>query len=367
MKKVLELHIMSGFAVSLILSNGCKKNSEISTHSAAADTTFSSKLTSTPQIAGNFTGGTGYFSAASFSIGTKVYLGLGYKGGYPVKDFWEWDQTTNVWTRKTDYPGNSSSVAVSFSIGTKGYIGFGNDIIDGLTNEFWEYDPSTNSWTQKASLPKSRAMAVGFSIDNKGYIGTGYKDSYSDYNYPGLTYQDFWEWDQGTNTWTQKASFGGMARFGATGFSIGNKGYIGIGSDGGNNALNDFWEWDQAKNVWTKKADFPGISRLRAIGFSIGNKGYIGTGGGDGNTLFKDFWEWDQATNVWTQKADFAGNARSSAVGFSIGDKGYIGTGNDFGTNYKKDFWEWNQTTNVWTQKTRSEEHTSELQSRTSS
>ena len=32
-----------------------------------------------------------------------------------------------------------------------------------------------------------------------------------------------------TNTWTQKADFGGAGRYYATGFSIGSKGYIGTG------------------------------------------------------------------------------------------------------------------------------------------
>ena len=319
------------------------------------DILYGNELSFTTQVTGDLPGKIRYFSAASFSIGTKVYIGLGYNGDLTVKDFWEWDQITNVWSRKADYPGNSSSVAVSFSIGAKGYIGFGNDIIDGLTNEFWEYDPSTNSWTQKASLPKSRGMAVGFSIGTKGYIGTGYKDSYTDYSYPVQTYQDFWEWDQATNTWTQKANFGGIARFGAVGFSIGDKGYIGIGSGDGNNLLNDFWEWDQAKDVWTKKADFGGISRLRAVGFSIGNKGYIGTGTDDGTTLYKDFWEWDQVTDSWIKKNDFGGNARGGAVGFSIGNKGYIGTGGPGSRimDYSyQDFWEWDQSADTWTKKT---------------
>ena len=35
------------------------------------------------------------------------------------------------------------------------------------------------------------------------------------------------------NTWVQKADFGGIARSGAVGFSIGSKGYIGTGWDGG--------------------------------------------------------------------------------------------------------------------------------------
>jgi hypothetical protein len=38
---------------------------------------------------------------------------------------------------------------------------------------------------------------------------------------------------------------------GAEGFSIGSKGYVGIGTSG-----NDFREYDQAANTWTQKADF---------------------------------------------------------------------------------------------------------------
>ena len=46
-----------------------------------------------------------------------------------------------------------------------------------------------------------------------------------------LILKDFWEYDPATNAWTQKADFGGTARYGAVGFSIGSKGYIGTGSD----------------------------------------------------------------------------------------------------------------------------------------
>ena len=97
----------------------------------------------------DFPGGARY-GATGFSIGTKVYIGLGtIDGDNHCKDFWEWDQATNVWTRKADYPGNSAGGEVGFSIGTKGYIGAGG------TNEFWEYDPATNTWTQKSSFPVS--------------------------------------------------------------------------------------------------------------------------------------------------------------------------------------------------------------------
>lgn len=283
-------------------------------------------------------------SAASFSIGTKVYIGLGYNdSGFPKRDFWEWDQVTGIWTRKADYPGIGSAGVVCFSIGLKGYIGTGHNFnTGGFSNDFWEYDSELNSWTQKAYLPvnSARAWGVGFSIGNKGYIGTGFlTDGVGGSSGIG----DFWEWDQETNTWTKKADIEGSGRFGAIGFSIGNKGYIGTGQTG-TDYSKDFWEWDQSTDVWTKKADFGGRPRASAIGFTIGSKGYIGTGS-DGIALYNDFWEWDQATNTWKELAKFGGNARANSVGFSIGNKGYIGVGYgnfgewDYDTGFQ-DLWE---------------------------
>ena len=192
----------------------------------------------------DFPGGARY-SLAGFSIGSKVYIGIGYNDGdWPVRDFWEWNQTTNIWTRKADYPGNSTGYYVSFSIGTKGYIGTGNDFLtNGFTNEFYEYNPATNSWTRKAPLPTTpaRAFAVGFSIGTKGYIGLGNKDTFAEGG-PAYYYQDFWEWDQATNVWTRKADYPGYSRSGAVGFSIGNKGYVGTGYGDGI-VQRDYWEW----------------------------------------------------------------------------------------------------------------------------
>src|SRR5687768_15100294 len=76
------------------------------------------------------------------------------------------------------------------------------------------------------------------------------------------------------NTWTQKANFGGTARWGAAGFAIGTKGYIGTGYD--NTLRNDFWEWDQVTDTWSQKANYGGGNLFEAVGFSVGNKGYIG-------------------------------------------------------------------------------------------
>src|SRR5947199_1461502 len=94
----------------------------------------------------------------------------------------------------------------------------------------------------------------------------------------------------------------------------------------------------RAQDTWTQKADFGGIERYGAVGFSIGNKGYIGIGYHLG--VEKDFWEYDPVANAWTQKADFGGTAREQGVGFSIAGKGYIGTGSAT-DGLSRDFWEY--------------------------
>ncbi|TAL61565.1 MAG: hypothetical protein EPN85_04530, partial [Bacteroidetes bacterium] len=278
--------------------------------------------------------GRGY--AVGFSIGAKGYIGTGtatsvFTPTY-FKDFWEYDQATNVWTQKADFGGGVRYNAVGFSIGNKGYIGTGSDG-GNAKKDFWEWSQATNTWIKKADYPFVRSVAIGFSIGSKGYIGTG-SDFISAKN-------DFYEWDQATNIWTQKANFGGGTRLSAVGFSIGTKGYVGTGANTATGQytpptglLNDFWEWDRTTNVWTQKANFGGAARYEAVGFSIANKkGYIGTGY-DGVNATKDFWEWDQAANTWTVKAKYPGCTGASpygrgegAVGFSIGCYGYVGTG----------------------------------------
>jgi hypothetical protein len=227
--------------------------------------------------------------------------------------------------------------AVGFSISNKGYIGTGSG--DTLKKDLWEYDPGADTWTQKADFGgNARWSAVGFSIEGKGYIGTGISNT-------GLE-KDFWEYDPSNNTWIQKADFTGGARSGAVGFSIGTRGYIGTGSP----LTNDFWEYYPGANTWTQKAEFPGSARYDATGFSIGNKGYIGTGYDYGWSCFSDFWEYDSESNTWMQKAYFSGGKCSGATGFSIADKGYIGLGwNVELDSYEEDFCAYDPVSNTWT------------------
>lgn len=206
-----------------------------------------------------------------------------------------------------------------------------------------------DTWVQKADFGGSgRFYSTGFSMGNKAYIGTGYTQSYYHYGYAN----DFWEYDPATNVWAQKANFIGEGRCYAVSFSIGGKGYIGTGeywNGAGNTYFKDFYEYDPITNIWTTKASFPGEVRSEAVCFVISNKAYVGVGRNDVSGNKKDFWEFDPALNSWRQIPDFGGAARFGAIGFSVNNKGYVGLGWD--GSYAKDIWEYDPAVNQWKQK----------------
>lgn len=200
------------------------------------------------------------------------------------------------------------------------------------------------AWTAKANITGVRYGAFGFAIGTKCYIGGG--ETNSGYK------NDFWEYDPATNVWTQKANYTTTvnARSRGVGFSIGSKGYTACGKAASSTVFNALLEYDPSTNTWTGKASYPGLGRYCMASFSIGSKAYIGTGMDANANLRSDFYEYDQATNTWTSKASYAGGVRWYATGFSIGTKGYFGTG-DNGNNFTNDFYEYNPATNTWTAK----------------
>lgn len=237
-------------------------------------------------------GGAPRGGATAFSLGEKGYVGTG--GGDHLRDFWEYDPGTNSWTQIATFGGTGRRGAVSFAIGGKGYVGTGSEAegVGHKVSDFWEYDPSTDAWTRKADLPGPvRMFAVGFAIGDKGYLGTGATE-------PEIVedqrLDDFWEYDPAADEWTRKADFGGEARIWAAGFSMNGKGYIGLGTAGaaaGVGKLPDIWGYDPATDSWTRmKEDWLVSTRLAPIGFSVGDRGFFGTGW-DGEMDHRDLWE----------------------------------------------------------------------------
>lgn len=251
-------------------------------------------------------------------------------------------QTQLGWIQKAGFPGPARHRATGESVGNRGYMGLGhvNSVVDVLFDDWYEYDPGSDTWTQKASYPGGpRFHAASFVINGIIYVGTGR-------DVTAALHQDFWKYNPVTNTWAAVASFPGAARRGAVGFTINGYGYVGTGSYHSN-----FFRYNPANDSWTQIASLPGSGRISAVGFAINGKGYIGTGDESGPT--NDMWEYDPALDTWTQKANLPGLPRMEAGGFVLNGKGFIGTGDNYssGTNYD-DFWCFDPSANSWTQVT---------------
>jgi len=232
-----------------------------------------------------------------------------------------WKQLPNVGATAAAATGVAARAdAVGFSIATaitgKGYVGTGFDGTN-YYKDFYEFDPATGFWTKKTDFAgtagTARAEAVGLSIGSKGYVGTGLN---------GTTYyQDFYEFNPATNAWTKKADFAGGLRAEAVAlYCQCSNGYVGMGyvpcynPCGGTcecgkvcTAFSDFWEYDQATDKWTQKAYYDGGEvlgkRAEAAGFSLSSKNhFVGTGWGCSGTetnkvvtptgFYKDFWKY---------------------------------------------------------------------------
>lgn len=216
-------------------------------------------------------------------------------------------------------------------------------LIVGLAISF--YGAACEQWTQMASFAgDARHRCTGFSVGNKGYIGGGHINSGTT-----VTHEDYWQYDPGSDSWTQIADFGGGKRYHSVAFAIGEFGYVGCGEDNANTYHNDFYRYSTEFNLWQPIASFPGAPRRASCSFVINEKAYVGTGQSDFG-YHTDFYRYDPILNAWSGVAPFPGQARSAAVAFSNNGKGYVGTGHILGDD-TKDFYEYTPVTNSWVQK----------------
>ena len=80
----------------------------------------------------------------------------------------------NDWRKLNAFGGAKKERAVSFVIGNFGYVGTGVDTAEHVTKDFWQYNPGTDTWTQKASVPgKGRRDALQFDWREGFFDGWG--------------------------------------------------------------------------------------------------------------------------------------------------------------------------------------------------
>jgi len=259
------------------------------------------------------------------------------------------ESTEFKWNKKTDFAGGKTESAVAFSLGHKGYVCCRTDA-NHLKSECWQYDPKEDKWKKMSDFQNEpRTGAVAFIVGEKAYVGTGLAGS-GDTKIPR---NDLWEYNPSKDNWTQKADLPGPTRAGAIGFSIADKGYIGLGTTAATGFLNDLWEYNPKSNEWVRKTDFPEEGRTDASVFVVGNSAYVLCGRVQKEIKAgkKSVWEYKSAQNKWQKKTDFPGAARLGATAFAIHDKGYIYAGSNGLSERYNDIWEFDAVSSMWIQK----------------
>jgi hypothetical protein len=161
----------------------------------------------------------------AFNIGDDGYVMLS------DNNLWKYNIADDSWTNQGLFAGelNFSKEIYGLATSTMGYLGNGSNL--------WEFDPASKQWTQKATV--STQTFLMFATGNHVYA--------ADYSTEG---KGLWEFNAGNNSWTRTASLLGNPRYAPLFFSVGNKGYVGAGSQTSNDQpLKDFFEYTPGGSI----------------------------------------------------------------------------------------------------------------------
>jgi|GEM_PF-2311011 len=227
------------------------------------------------------------------------------------------------WVQRADFPGDARLWPSCFAIGDKIYYGggctsepFGYEPVD----DFWMFDTGLNSWTQRAPVPNGGIFAsASFAIGNKGYVATGGTNSM------GSTTNNIWEYDPASDAWTMKAPLPASSRRYSAGFAIGDFGYV-VAGQNGTTPLSEVWRYDPASDSWLQMSASGG-SGEQSFSFVIGTDAYVG-----GSYGMLPVWKYNSANDSWLQRADqpFGGVGGGvfglGGIGYGIGFQSYTYT-----------------------------------------
>lgn len=239
------------------------------------------------------------YASRTFVIGNLGYVASGYSAAAGFSnEMWAYNTATNSWSQKAPHPGVGRYTSVAFTINNMGFMGMGSQFGNSYYNDLYEYNPLADSWSQKANFPGTlRQGASAFVINNYAYVGLGS-------NAPlNSCFNDFYKYDAINNSWSPIASFPGFARNAAFVFVLNSIAHITQGTNYTTappaQVFNDHWTYDTV-NLWQALPNFPGQPHFEGAYFSIGNKGYIGLGSDTASFThyMNDFWEYAPTVGI---------------------------------------------------------------------
>jgi N-acetylneuraminic acid mutarotase len=300
-------------------------------------------------------GGVTRSNAVSFVIDNKAYVVGGINTtntSVRLSDIRQYDPAKDTWISSfapqvplAPFPGAPRSNAVAFAIGGKGYVGTGIDINQARLKDFYEYNPTTNTWKKIADFADGTSDAarygcVAFSVSGRGFVGGGTN---------GNTQSDIWEYIANEDKWVQRASMAGK-RVNSFSFVIDNNAYV-LGGTGTSSQEKRVEKYDPATDQWMQKLSLnkkdengntieQPLPRDFASTFTIDGYAYI-IGGSSSNSLFGDTWQYNPAIDRWVEfyGLNKEASSRDGAVSFAINGNGYISTGRGGSSSKLEDTW----------------------------
>jgi hypothetical protein len=214
------------------------------------------------------------YPSSSFSMQTKGYV-------LENKLLFQYDPETNQWTQKASWnmPFPWLEGSSSFSTIHDFYI-CGGQGFNSFYNFLYQYNELTDTWLSRKNFPEQRSYgAIGFSIHEKGYVALGQIGNFI----PNL---NIYEYDPLINDWKIKTSFQGilqnshLGRESANVFVIEDKAFIfgGYSIYYDNTQFNDLYKFDPINNTIKRLPDLPTTPYYFACVFSLNGKGYMSLG-----------------------------------------------------------------------------------------
>lgn len=254
--------------------------------------------------------------AVCFTLDDIVFVGTGNHGGFSESNvFYAFNTRSGEFEDVAPFPGPARQYATAEEIGFKAYLIGGIDEFSNPLNDVWEYDLITDSWTQKSSFPGgARWKASSFMVNQKIYYCTG-RDWIQSYN-------DCWQYDPSNDQWIQKATLPSLPKNETVGFALYERGYIGLGIDCTNVLSDEIYEFNPYKDEWELITHFPGGPRWYAVAEVLNGKAFIGTGEDSTGMMYNDFWAFDPSTKVWEKEENVPLPARRGVAACTIPFKG---------------------------------------------
>jgi hypothetical protein len=210
----------------------------------------------------------GHSGAMVFDVGRGKVMMFG-GGTTPGNATWEWDGAFGAWELRQQMSGERPSRRFGHAMAYdaargKVVLHGGIDETGGSSNETWEWDGTTETWTKKNAGPTpsrwGHAMAFHAAMNRVVMFGGSYR-------HPTLgdgDLFDIWEYDGAADTWVNKTyplppSWPRARRGHAMAFDDARMVTVMFGGEvqalGG--ATADLWEWDSTTNQWTDRTPNP--------------------------------------------------------------------------------------------------------------